>query len=113
MRLMLFDEIILEQESILFRVYDDIFDIRNMLDQLLCFICLLIFLEIAAYASMQVFGLADIDDLSIGIEILIDTRTLWDAFKQEGNMFVQFLQCYSSTSMPNKQSKASALPSRY
>ena len=113
MRLMLFDEIILEQESILFRVNDDIFDIRNMLDQLFCFICLLIFLEVAAYASMQVFGLADIDDLSIGIEILIDTRTLWNAFKQESNMFVQFLQCYSSTSMPNKQSSASALPSRY
>ena len=113
MWLMLFDEIILEQESILFRIDDDVFDVRNMLDQLFGFVRLLIFLEIAAYASVQVFSLTYIDYLSIGIKILIDSRIFGNTLQELGNMFVKFLQFYSSTSIPNRQSRASALPSKY
>ena len=92
MRLILLDEVVLQQKSILLRVHYHIAYIRNMRHQLARLAALMVFLEITIHPSMQVFGFTHIDYLPLCIEVLIHARVLRDTLEERCNMLRPLIQ---------------------
>lgn len=81
-RLVFFYEIGFEHESLDLAVDDDEFEIGNMPDELARFwIEVSAGLEILSYAAAKVLGLADIDDLAVGIFVQINAGRFRDLFE--------------------------------
>ena len=92
MRLILLDEVVLQQKSILLRVHHYIAYIRNMRHQLTCLAALMVFLKITIHPSMQVLGFTHIDYLPLAVEVLIHARGLRDTLEERGNMLRLLIQ---------------------
>ena len=81
MRLILLDQVVLQQEGILFALHHYIFDIRNVCYQLPCLERSLIFVEVTAYAPLEILGFADIYHFTGSIQVLVHTRSLGHALQ--------------------------------
>ncbi len=65
--LIFFDEVVLEQQRLVFRVDNDVFQIGNVAHQDVCLRRVVFAIEIRRHAAFQIFCLADINDGTFGI----------------------------------------------
>ena len=62
-----FDQSIFEEQGFNFIVCDYKIQARRGLDQALCLRVIIAFLEVVAHSLLQVFGLSDVEDFSLGV----------------------------------------------
>ena len=72
--MILFDQIILKQECIFFRIYDNIFNFPDVLYKYPRLIIVVLFVKVRINASFQVLRFSDIYNCSLFIVVLITSR---------------------------------------
>ena len=82
MRLVLLDEVVFQQECVLFALYNHITYICYMSNQLAGLGRLMVFIEIAVNPPVQVLRFPYIDNLPFFVKVLVHTRTLRNALQQ-------------------------------
>ncbi len=69
--LVLLDEVVFEQQRIFVGRHHDVVDVLNLGHQYFCLPPVHAFHEIGGDAALQIFGLADVDDVFVLVEILV------------------------------------------
>ena len=110
-RLILLDQVVLQQKRILFAADHHILDVRNMRHKLACLERGLVLTEVTAHAPLEVLGLTHIDHCSLTIEVLIYARLLGYTLQQGGDMLV-FGGHRRSTIRPPRYSSGNRHPRR-
>ena len=77
-RTVLLDQVVLEQKRVLFGVHDDVFDVADLLDENPGLVVVVLLVEIGGDPSLQVLRLADVDDRSLLVVVLVRSRLLRD-----------------------------------
>ena len=80
-RLIAFDEVVLQEKSVLLAGSGEILDVRNVFDQLLRLVALVFFVEITVNTPFQVLGLTHIDNYSVSVEILVHSGSIRQTFE--------------------------------
>ena len=73
-RLVLFDHVVFQQQGVGLARSHDPLHIPNLLHQQLRFAVVILLGKVAGDAFLEVFGLADVQQFSVPIEVLIDAR---------------------------------------
>ena len=68
------DQIVFEQKSITLACYDNVFYIYNLSNQLACFSIGVLLLEVATHPPSQILCLTHINNLPLGVVVLVATR---------------------------------------
>ena len=80
------DEVVLEEEGVDLGGHDGDTDVVDVADEHANLGALVVVAgEVLADALLEVAGLADIDDLARGVEVLVHTRTLGDGLEPQGD----------------------------
>ena len=82
MRLILLDQVVLQQKRVLLAADHHILDIGYMRHELARLERCLILVEVAAYAPLEVLGFAYVDNCTFTIEVLIYSRLLRQALQE-------------------------------
>lgn len=86
--LVLLDEVVFEQKSILLAIHHDIAYIGDVLDELLGLKAVLLFVEVTAHTAVEVLRFTHIDDLPCLIEVLVHPRLFGYALEYLTYVFV-------------------------
>ena len=85
-RLIFFDEGVFEKQGVDFGGDDGDASVVDMADEHLDFSTLVVVVgEIGGDTALEVAGLADIYDLAVGVEVLVDTGTFGDGLEPQGD----------------------------
>ena len=91
-RLVALDEVVLEQQRVLLRLHHHVADVADAGHEEPCLARLLLLVEVRAHAPLQVLCLADVDNRSAFIEVLVAARrfgeVVHDAFEVGRGFFV-------------------------
>ena len=83
--LVFFNQVILQQQGILFRVHYDVADVGNLGNQHACLGRLVILGKIRIDTALQILGFSHIDDDPFLVQVLVDARTFrkvqYDSFQ--------------------------------
>ena len=85
-----FDQSIFEKQGLDFVVCNYKIQARRGLDQALCLRVMIAFLEVVAHSLLQVLGLSDVEDFSLGVQVKVSDWKVRDGFKVDRVLGAQF-----------------------
>ena len=109
--LVFLDETVLQQQGILLGLYNSIGDIAYLADKHFGLEAVNLLMEIGGHATLQVLGLAHVDDDAILIPVLITTGLLWHIIHNVLEPFPQFLLVSHTLLFYTSRSVVTSIPS--